>query len=1688
MKIYNILLLISIFVVLNMGCVFAAGPDTNYTNDSDFDKGDLTGLEYNSTHNQLQLSNSSSSVNPFIWVPNSNEGTVSKINTITGMEVARYKTSNLTYSNPSRTTVDLDGNCWVGNRNIGTVVKIGLLESGQWIDRNHNGVADTCRDVDGNGVINSTEILPWGADECVLWEVILIPGSEGNFVPGKYNGSYVNDYYNPGPRGLAIDSKNNLWVGTYGTMKYYYLNGSDGQILKTIDVSSVGHTPYGAVIDQNGILWSSGNTGNNVLRLDPSNNTFTRINLPHKSYGLALDRNNHLFVSGLDHYRITCINVLNGTILWTKSASYAQGITVSDDGDIWTADNVKGTVTRYSNNGIFKATIIVGRTPSGVSVDNMGKIWAVDTNDEYIHRINPANNQTDGEGNIVNGVELSKRIVGGTHYGYSDMTGALSNTITTNHGSWDLIHDSGINNALWGVISWNAYIPNGTSVNVRVRSSNDKVNWSSWEEAINAEYLKSTPNGRYLEVETTLERFKGSVSPILYDLSVRVLKSDINIINGINNSVPKLGDTIKLVTVLTNNGPDSAHNITVVANIPVGFTPVTPTIGVFNGSVWTINTLIPGEIAILEVIGNITQNLTSKNITYSANETHNEYDSKTNPPATINFYVPFSDIKLDYSLKNGKPTLIVRNIGPDGAFNINIKTSIPKGYTPKTSGGTYKGGTWTITSIPSNGSFTMTLVPLRGNKTPSTSDPSSPGHHGSINNHHEVNQNSTQVNASSSSQTRKGSSVPMQQTGVPINFSAIAILFMFFAAYLNKNDNEIRPNKWLILFIVLFLALLCMGNVGAADTNYTSDDDFSKGTFNNVNGSDGSLKLANSSNAARNYIWIPNSNEGTISKVNVKTGQEVARYKTNPASNAEPVRIAVDSQGNCWAANRVTGSLIKIGLYENGVYDDRNHDGIIQTCHDVDKNGIITPDEVLNWGSDECVTLETIIIPGKEGVFHPGSYSGGYAAYGTGLTSLVLDNKDNVWLGIGENQTLMYINGSSGEFLKSYNVMAYGHSPSYAVIDKNNILWSGGSNLMRLDPSTGSISVTNLDYNIFNIAYDGDDHIFTYGVHPHFLWPDSRFSRINIENNTLDWTQLRPARMHTASMVLDENGDLWMAEYYKHWVYGKRTSFGVYSHNGTLKSNFISSISPLSLCFDSYGKLWVMDLDGEYIHRFDTSINGIELSKRLVSTNHNALGYFTVKSPDKYESGAWSVVHDYGSSTGWDNISWNSWEPVGTKVSVHVRSSNDQINWSNWEDAGNGLSIKMTPPGRYLQVEVNLERFNNTESPVLYDISFNPLNVTDEATDLAVSITGNASSVGIGDTVHLVISLSNLGPKACDAKLNYKIPVGLKLLSSQGPGAYDEVSGVWNAGLLLVNDTISLDLVLQATNIGYFVNIVSVYGDLTSTHAHAAKPIVKVFNGKWKSTAAMSDSNGGNNKASFSFDVKSPTYQTPSHEYKWPHLPDPTPTPQPQPTPTPKPDKEPQPQPTPKPKDPPKPTPSNDQLPRDIASVRDITGGVKDAKIADWTLDPFNDDNDTEASHVDVPDWAWALILGGAIIGCVLTITPAGTAASEYIQTIKLGILEALASLWIYSSYLGNSIKEFIINAMTPVFIKYGNFITPNLQEMLFTPITGIGPMNIISLGLRNLAVMVPALEPYIAPVIESLDQLTLIEVAQKLK
>ncbi len=120
-----------------------------YTVDADFDLGLLINVNHNTPNNdQLQLNYKVTPL-PFIWIALSGRGTIAKVNTETGAILGEYRSApDGRGRNPSRTTVDLNGNVWVGNRDEatggkGSVVHVGLKENSQCVDRNGNGVIDT---------------------------------------------------------------------------------------------------------------------------------------------------------------------------------------------------------------------------------------------------------------------------------------------------------------------------------------------------------------------------------------------------------------------------------------------------------------------------------------------------------------------------------------------------------------------------------------------------------------------------------------------------------------------------------------------------------------------------------------------------------------------------------------------------------------------------------------------------------------------------------------------------------------------------------------------------------------------------------------------------------------------------------------------------------------------------------------------------------------------------------------------------------------------------------------------------------------------------------------------------------------------------------------------------------------------------------------------------------------------------------------------------------------------------------------------------------------------------------------------------------------------------------------------------------------------------------------------------------
>ena len=498
-----------------------AGGSRTYTTSADFDEGVPINVVH-SVPDQLQLDNTTHAFN-FIWVAASNRGTVVKIDTTTGQILGEYWSAPQGRGrDPSRTTVDNDGNVWVGNRAEGStlngrprgsVVHIGLQENGQCQDRNGNGLIET-----SNGLGN---ILPWpntaGADnaggvstaqdECIIQYV-------------RTNGVNI--------RQVSVDANNDVWVGgaaSGGSPRYFDLLDSQGNSLRSINLTSSADTGndgnvvyccYGGLVDPNGVLWSSGAGGNRLVRIDPSfpngdNNLIQSIGLGRFSYGMGIDSQGNIWVSNWSVNTIQKISP-SGAILGlfsTGGSSNDRGVAVTADDNVWVANSGGSNVSRLNNSGQVLAVIGVGREPTGVAVDAAGKVWATNRSSNSVSRIDPATNTVDLTVSLGSGA---------LPYNYSDMTGSTL-TGAPDEGTWTVVYDSEIAGAEWGSLRWTADIAGDGSLLVNAASSEDGLVFGPEETATHDADL-SVANGRYLRIRVKFNRATSGESPILYDLTV----------------------------------------------------------------------------------------------------------------------------------------------------------------------------------------------------------------------------------------------------------------------------------------------------------------------------------------------------------------------------------------------------------------------------------------------------------------------------------------------------------------------------------------------------------------------------------------------------------------------------------------------------------------------------------------------------------------------------------------------------------------------------------------------------------------------------------------------------------------------------------------------------------------------------------------------------------------------------------------------------------------------------------------------------------------------------------------------------------------------------------------------------------------------------------------------------------------
>ncbi len=354
-------------------------------------------------------------------------------------------------------------------------------------------------DTTPDGVLNTStgpgDVLSWGDDDAVLMRIAV----------------------DGGPRALAIDALNNVWIGGYGLNMGYY-NGATGDLIKNIPV---GKPCYGALIDGDGTLWVSNQATGFLARIDhPSGaHTLSFISaIDGWVYGIGIDQAGYIYTSSYVNNRLRKYDPVANSWVWSvliPGGGQGRGVAVDLDGNVWVVHSATGKATKHNPaNGAVIATVTIGSVPTGVAVDAAGKIWVTNFGSNNIMRIDTVTNSVD----FTQGGHLGP-------YNYSDMTGIIARTITTQTGTWIVLHDSGIPGALWGTVCWNEESegdePPGTSITVEVRSSEDGLLWSTWASAVTCVMLETTPPGQFLEVKATLRIVQGDVSPVLSDLIVK---------------------------------------------------------------------------------------------------------------------------------------------------------------------------------------------------------------------------------------------------------------------------------------------------------------------------------------------------------------------------------------------------------------------------------------------------------------------------------------------------------------------------------------------------------------------------------------------------------------------------------------------------------------------------------------------------------------------------------------------------------------------------------------------------------------------------------------------------------------------------------------------------------------------------------------------------------------------------------------------------------------------------------------------------------------------------------------------------------------------------------------------------------------------------------------------------------------
>ncbi len=382
----------------------------------------------------------------YIWIANTTQGTVSKIDTQSATEVGRYLVDDYegisisSCQGPSRTSVNLDGDVAVLDRGGGLTKVIADSE--------------TCPDTNGNGLIDTAsdeEYRAWTEDECVAWHID-VPHS-GNGCDGPRTVQWTA----PDAVGNCEYASPRVWVAFCNAddddVTVWLLDGDDGGLVQETAIPGYDcntYGPYGGVVDgDNNLYFVDRSSGQSLYEIEygceqvEGSDCWTEYPQPggEDAYGITIDRDQRIWIAGGGNslYAFDTVTKTYTSLQAEVDAFFAEGPTDSnptntlrglvadEEGVLWIASIASGAWGGGSNPGVLRVdptadpatfawygpdTLSGIEHAAGTSIDVDGYVWLVDTRGDQAFKIDPV---TPAMHEVVSGLQYP--------YTYSDMTG-----------------------------------------------------------------------------------------------------------------------------------------------------------------------------------------------------------------------------------------------------------------------------------------------------------------------------------------------------------------------------------------------------------------------------------------------------------------------------------------------------------------------------------------------------------------------------------------------------------------------------------------------------------------------------------------------------------------------------------------------------------------------------------------------------------------------------------------------------------------------------------------------------------------------------------------------------------------------------------------------------------------------------------------------------------------------------------------------------------------------------------------------------------------------------------------------------------------------------------------------------------------------------------------------------------------